>query len=284
MKLRLVIGLILILAFAIQVSAQIKLPFVVAQQKAYYDEIAQIAKGGYAGCKIYHHEIADGKIIPKKFLERVIKYYPDGRINEIEFLTLDGDVESIDIYYYYPNKLPKSITTFSTNGAEIHKEVYRYSDEGNLIELAEYDRHGYILSKIVVEIDIDKQMACAARYISPDEFEWRTCYYFNDLQSGGLDAREDFNGQNELVNRRIITYENNKIVSEKVYLPDSTIAYQLNYENNTDGDNSVVYVVKPAKKPVEIIRYNYNPLHLMIGMLESDFNGQIKKMIKKQYY
>ena len=282
MKMRFIIGAFSCFIFATQVFTQIKLPFIVAQQKEYYNEIATIAKAGYTGCKIYHHEIADGKVVPEKYLDRIIKYHPDGRIKEIEFKTPEGSVESVDIYYYFPNKLPKSITTFSINGQELHKEVYRYANSGHLSELVEYDTYGYILSKIVVTTDSLQNKVCAAKYISPDEIEWKNCYYFSGLSTGRLYAREDYAGKDDFMNKRIIAWENNKMISETVYLADSSVAYRLTYEYNNAGDNSVVYVTEPSKKPIEIIRYNYNPLHLVIGTLESDFNGQIKKMIKKQ--
>ena len=264
--------------------SQIKLPFVKAQQIEYFNELEKISKAGYKTCEIYVYVISDGNVTADKNLDRIKQFYPDGRIREIEFLDTKGRVESIDIYKYYPNKLPQSIGTFLPSGKELHREVYRYDTQGHLSEMVEYDEHGYILSKIVVEIDTSLKKAGVRKYTSPEDIAWFKCFYFDDLKTGRLIQKEDYSESEELLNRRIIEYENNNLHTETVMKTDSTIIYQLAYIYDVNGDNSLVNLIEPNDRKLELIRYDYDKFHLVTGIFEKDRNSKIVQMIKNEYH
>lgn len=274
---------VLVLIHSWVLSAQINLPFVKAQHGAFFEENTKISQGSYALSEVYTHTIADGKIAPQKHLDFIRRYYPDGKIREVEYQSVRGEVESIDIYSYHPNGLMKSIGTFLPNGNEVHRRVYKYSQLGHLSEVRQYDGYGYILTKLIVEIDTAQNKACLLNYSSPDVIDWMECYYFDDLTTGDILRKEEYSSQKELLNASVFEYEQERLKTETVFTPDSSVSYQLQYHYNTKGDNDVVYYIKPGKTEIEVQRNNYNELHLITGILKSDTKGKIIKMTKISY-
>lgn len=263
--------------------AQLELPKVPADIPGYYKAIEKNIKDRLSYSSALKYSIRNGAVTTTKYKEYMIKYGTSGKPMEIEYYNPQGIIKSIHTYKYNSKSMPEEIIKYNPKGIITGTTEFSYAENGCLKQKTELNNLGDIISKEVYTTDTDKNTLNCIFHPGVDSLQYSLHYIYNHVDTGKIIEHYKYGSKGNLIYRAKVEYDEKGNKTGYYYGEDSTVTYKLVYNTDHLGNLSGVTRVLPSDNSLPKFMYDYDGNGNRTGLIEYGKMGEILRYYKYQY-
>ncbi len=272
----------LFLLASTQAFCQFSLPKAPAEMTTYLQEAELVKKSGLLIRRDLRYKIQEGMVLSESYVEKVVKFYADGKPKEIVHYDQTGRKISILIFSYHASGLPQSETEFHPTGEVVQKTTYQYENNYLVRELC-FDAYGNTIYQTIFEKPEPGQSIVERTYLAPGMVTQKDSWTYSSADTGKLIRHTQYEGETNLKFTSELFYSDNKLQREEFSKDKSALYRVLEYVYDLAGNASEVNLILPdgTKLPYRI--FQYRPDGMISGKIEYDGKGKMISYMKYQY-